>query len=302
MQSSHYLPRRDVVYKMSQNNEPALHINSGETVTIETYDCFGDQLKNPNAVFEDLDFDHLNPATGPIYVRGARPGGVLKVEILSIEFAEQGCTEIDGNFGVLAKLVEGSQIWRMAVQNERILFSRTLELDCKPMIGVIGVAPEGDPVPTDCPGIHGGNMDCTLIAPGAALYLPVAAEGALLAVGDIHACMGDGEIGGCGLEIAGKATLRLSVPDKEAVPFPVVFDREKLTVIASAPGIEEAWTLAVHQMHRFLLQETSLPSNDIIMLLSLCGDLAICQTVNPNKTVRMSIPLRYAKTIGCQVP
>jgi acetamidase/formamidase len=54
--------------------------------------------------------------------------------------------------------------------------------------------------------------------------------------------------------------------------------------------------------YRFLLQETSLPSNDIIMLLSLYGDLAICQTVNPNKTVRMSIPLRYAKSIGYQAP
>ena len=37
-------------------------------------------------------------------------------------------------------------------------------------------------------------MDNTKIKAGATLYLPVFHEGALLAMGDVHACMGDGEL------------------------------------------------------------------------------------------------------------
>ena len=63
------------------------------------------------------------------------------------------------------------------------------------MVGVIGVAPAGQAIPTDTPDSHGGNMDCTQIKTGSSIYFPVAAEGALLSLGDLHACMGDGEIG-----------------------------------------------------------------------------------------------------------
>lgn len=62
------------------------------------------------------------------------------------------------------------------------------------MIGVIGVAPKEGAVPCGEPGSHGGNMDNTKIAEGAVLYLPVFHEGALLAMGDVHACMGMGRL------------------------------------------------------------------------------------------------------------
>ena len=63
------------------------------------------------------------------------------------------------------------------------------------MIGVIGVAPEKDDINTGTPGTHGGNMDNTMITEGATLYFSVKVPGALFALGDVHAVMGDGEIG-----------------------------------------------------------------------------------------------------------
>ena len=36
-------------------------------------------------MLDHLDWDHINPATGPIYIEGAKVGDVLKVEILDIE-------------------------------------------------------------------------------------------------------------------------------------------------------------------------------------------------------------------------
>jgi amidase len=296
--ADHHLKRHSVIYSMSRANTPALRVRSGETVTVETYDCFHDQLLDPQAVFGDIDFSKLNPATGPVYVEEAAPGTLLKIDILDIRLNEWGCTEIDREYGTLADLVERPVVRRIPVRQGKAHFSEHLQLDLRPMIGVIGVAPEDGEVATDCPASHGGNMDCTLIAPGATLYLPVFVPGALLALGDLHACMGDGEIGGCGLEIAGQARLRLSVLPQRAQNFPIVVNAAELAVIASAVTVENAWALAVRQMHTLLRNETRLSSDEVIMLLSLCGDLAVCQTVNPRKTVRMSIPLRYALDSG----
>lgn len=63
-----------------------------------------------------------------------------------------------------------------------------------PMIGVIGVAPSGKGIDTETPDAHGGNMDCTRVHEGSVIYFPVSAPGALLAMGDLHAAMGDGEV------------------------------------------------------------------------------------------------------------
>lgn len=63
---------------------------------------------------------------------------------------------------IFARLEDGKVVW-----DER------LSIPLAPMIGVIGVAPEGEPVNCGTPGKHGGNMDNTAIAAGATLYFPL---------------------------------------------------------------------------------------------------------------------------------
>ena len=71
------------------------------------------------------------------------------------------------------------------------------------MIGVIGTAPAEGTISCGTPDAHGGNMDTKIITEGTTLLLPVNVPGALLAMGDLHAGMGDGEVGISGLEIKG---------------------------------------------------------------------------------------------------
>lgn len=292
------LNREHVIYTMSKHHAPVLTVKSGETVTVQTYDCFKDRLVPDDSTFDNLLFDELNPATGPIFVEGARPGDTLKVEILDISLASVGVTEIDPEFGCLSHLVKAAVVKRLPVEGGKIHFSPRLALDIKPMIGVIGVAPAGQDIPTDTPDCHGGNMDCTQIKEGASVYLPVGAEGGLLSLGDLHACMGDGEIGGCGVEIAGEVTMKLTVISGSQKPYPVVVTDSEVMVIASSADVEEAWKKAVEYLHDYMIAETELTSDEAIMLQSAAADLSICQTVNPNKTVRMSVPLKYLEAYG----
>ena len=158
-----------------------------------------------------------------------------------------------------------------------------------PMIGVIGVAPEGEDVDTETPGAHGGNMDTRFIRAGSTLYLPVSCEGALFAVGDVHAKMGDGEMCICGLECAATVTVRFSVLRGRREKWPVLLDRGRFYTIASAQTLDEAARLSADALFDFLLARTRVERNELILLMSLVCHLEISQVVDPLVTARASL-------------
>ena len=166
------------------------------------------------------------------------------------------------------------------------------------MIGVIGVAPAGDPVNCGTPGSHGGNMDNTAIGAGATLYFPVAAEGALFGLGDMHAVMGDGEVSVSGAEVAGWATVTLTALPDLSVPDPLIQTATHLGVIASAESLDAASDRAVHEMVDLLCDRTGMGADEAVMLLSLVADVQVCQMVDPEKTVRFMVPNYVLDALG----
>ena len=168
----------------------------------------------------------------------------------------------------------------------------------RPMIGVIGVAPAGAPVATASPGAHGGNMDTRLIGEGAVLYLPVAHEGALLAAGDLHAAMGDGEICGTGVEDCGSVTLRLDVRRDLRSRSPVLETPELVATIASAETLDAAAEAATRDMARLLTERLGISLEVATMLMSAGGDLQVSQVVDPLRTARFALPKGVVAGLG----
>jgi len=278
------------VHAMDKANAPAAWAKDGETVIFETLDCFGGQLTSEEQKMGGLDWSNINPATGPLYIDGAKAGDVLKVEILGIELDDHGVMIHSEGERVTGLAVKGEVTKILPVENGCAKFNDRLSFALKPMIGVIGTAPAGEGIPTGTPGAHGGNMDCTRIGAGATLYLPVNVDGALLAMGDMHAVMGDGEVGVCGVEIAGKITVRVSVVKDCTLPTPFLLTDELAMTICSAKTADEAADSATLAMHRFLTGELGMDAHDAGMLLSIAGNLCVCQVVDPQKTFRMELP------------
>ena len=283
------------VYQMSKSNSPAATAKSGDTVRFETLDCFGCQISSEDQLLGGLDWSNINPATGPLFVEGALPGDVLKVDILNIELDDHGVMTDGPGEGVTGAAITDEATKILPVKNGIIHFNEKLSFPICPMIGVIGTAPAGDPVDTGTPGPHGGNMDCTRIGVGASLYLPVNVEGALLAMGDMHARMGDGEVEVCGVEIAGAVTVRVTVLKNCKLPTPFLVNRDTFMPIFSAETVDEAGVGATMSMHAFLTGELGLNAHEAGMLLSVTGDLRICLVVDPEKTCRMELPLSVAE-------
>ena len=279
-----------VLFAFARDLEPALTVESGETVRIRTKDCFGNQVRTSEDALDEIDWDAINPATGPVFVRGARPGGALKVTIENIELDDQTASCTGKDEGVCGDRFDAWSTRLCAIEDDRLVWNDRLSIPLNPMIGVIGVAPAGDPVNCGTPGSHGGNMDNTAITTGATLYFPLAVEGAMFGCGDMHAAMGDGEISVSGAEVAGYATVTLTaLPDLHVVD-PLIENETHLGVIASAESLDAAADRAVHQMVDLLHDRTGTPQDELVMLLSLVADVQVCQMVDPEKTVRFMVP------------
>ena len=288
------------IHKMDHSNAPAAFAQSGDTVRFETLDCFGCQITSEDQLRGSLDWSGINPATGPLFIEGAMPGDVLKVEILSIELDDHGVMVNGPGEGVISRLLTAEATKILPIENGMARFNDKLAFPLNPMIGVIGTAPAGAGVDTGTPGAHGGNMDCMRVAAGATLYLPVHVEGALLAIGDLHAVMGDGEVGLCGVEIAGMVTVRVTALKGCALPTPFLINDDTAMTIFSAETVDEASTGATQAMHAFLTQELGMNGNEAGMLLSIAGNLCICQIVDPKKTCRMELPRTVTKAYHYQ--
>lgn len=286
------------LFSFDKDLKPVLKVPSGETVRIRTKDCFGNQLQGPEDQLSEIDWEAINPATGPIYVEGAVAGGTLKVHIDNIELDAQTSSCTGKDEGVCGDRFSDWATHFCKVEDGKIVWDERLSIPVAPMIGVIGVAPEGEPVNCGTPGKHGGNMDNTAIAAGATLYFPVAVDGALFGCGDMHAVMGDGEVSVSGAEVAGYATVTLTALPELSVPNPLIENDTHFGIIVSAESLDKAAELAVQQMVDLLASRTNESEADLVMLLSLVADVRVCQMVDPEKTVRFMVPKYVLDAIG----
>lgn len=285
-----HLDDSSFITAFSKEAKPILTVPDGATVQIRTKDCYSNGLRAENDPRGEAPCpcNSCNPATGPIYIEGAEKGDTLKCEIIDIECDEYATMRVRPGVGFMGDRVTEKTVRAIPVKgNSAYLAGVTVPVD--PMIGVIGVAPAGDPVDTETPGEHGGNMDMRHIRKGSTLYLPVQTAGALFAMGDVHAQMGDGEVGVCGMECAAYVTVRLSVIKNKQETWPVLFDQGNIYTIASAETLDEAGKLSSDAMHDFLKTRVEIDNNELIMLISLICDMEVCQVVDPLITARMKL-------------
>ncbi|PLT29414.1 acetamidase/formamidase family protein [Peribacillus deserti] len=278
----HYIKREESIFQFSKNNKPILNIKSGESVQFQTYDCFSNQITKESDLVTAIDFSKVNPATGPVYVEGAEPGDILRVEINDITVREWGVISTLPEMGTLIHRAEtATKI--VPVENSSIAhFNDRIHFPVNPMIGVIGVAPAGEDVPTGHPGDHGGNIDNHVITKGSIVYLPVNVPGALFALGDVHASMGDGEIGGTGIEISGEVKKTISVIKGKTIPRPMVETAESWYTVASDHDLQTAIRVASEDMQDIISEHWDLSNTDAYLLMSVAGDVQMCQCCKPS--------------------
>ena len=296
------LTRDTVFYAFSPELEPALRVAQGEKFILETHDCFTGQLKTEKDLLDTLDWDRVNPATGPVFIEGVEPGDVLRVDLLKVKVVDQASMVTFPGEGVLGDQITQMETAILKYQGDHVIFKNRVSIPMAPMVGVIGVAPAEGKIPNGEPAAHGGNMDCTLITEGVSVYFTANVPGALFGCGDFHAVMGDGEIVICGAETPGEIHLKAEVvPALKGLPTPFIETPDLFAAVASAGSFDQAGSDATHNMAGFLTKFAPLSINDAGLLMSLVGQLKVCQVVDPQKTARFEFPKWVLKEYGFQM-
>src|SRR5215212_4840285 len=187
----HHLDASVRHYVWDNSIPPRLEIDSGDTVVFECRDASDGYFDWDSTVADmmaraeksRLERESLSPGkagkghalTGPVLVRGAKPGDVLQVEILDLVPGELGFTQFRPGRGLLADDFPDPflKIWDLR-NGEYGEFKPGVRVPLEPFLGVMGVALDdpGEHV-TAPPRKNGGNFDVKQLTAGSTLYLPI---------------------------------------------------------------------------------------------------------------------------------
>ena len=280
-----------VVDVFSRDTVPVLAVDPGDTVVVGSLDASGYLSPpqrpgdHPPTMFADRRGHCL---TGPIAVRGAQPGQVLAVTLVSVRPGGWGWTvaaAADNDLNRRLGVVGGPPAWLLwSVDGEAGTATSTLGFrrSTAPFLGVVGVAPAE-------PGEHstippradtGGNIDCRELVAGSTLYLPVQVPGALLSVGDGHAAQGDGEVGGTAIECPMTTELLVDLVVRPPVPTIHATTPTARITFGFAHDLNAATADALDAMLTWMQALYGLGRAAALALASTCVDLRVTQVAN----------------------
>lgn len=279
---------------------PVLTIADGDTVTAQTVDAHG--------------FDHSdnkpgnrpNPMTGPFFIKGAEPGDTLHVTIDAITMTR----DTGWTYQTLAPNVVDPDavprfpervktIWTIDRTAGRVRLAdppaslKDWSAPIEPMIGCFGVAPAmGQAISTATSGRNGGNMDYRGFRPGAEVMFPVSVSGALFFLGDVHACQGDGEIVGTGIETSSDVTFTARVIKNKAIGWPRGSNATDIFTIGNARPLDQALQHATTEMLNWLMEDHGLDEVAASHIMGQVVRYDIANVFNP----AYSVACRIAKS------
>jgi acetamidase/formamidase len=288
----------------SAEHQPALTIDSGDTIVVRSLDAAG-YLKRqefPGDVGQPTMFPgefRGHCLNRPVAVRGAAPGDMLAVRIVSLTPGSWGWTSSpavpDSPVVRRLGLVGAEQAWLLweidadaltATANGK--YTRSLA----PFLGVTGVAPAGaGPHSTVPPRTEaGGNIDCKELTAGSTLYLPVNVDGALLYLGDGHAAQGDGESCGTAIECAMTTEAVVSVAAGRPLGSVHAETPAGRVTFGFAADLNEAMGDALDAMVTWLAALCGASRAEALALASTCVDLRVTQVANVTWGVHALLP------------
>lgn len=248
---------------------------------------------------------------GPIYVEGATTNDMLVVRVRKVR-PNHGlaASRLYADFGGLSHdkwtrslndpIIPRRYVWRLDTLRNTATTdlpdsrSRRIEIDLKPMLGRIAVAPRGEEAFGGIwPGDFGGNMDAPEVREGTTVYLPIFHDGAYLYFGDGHARQGEGEVAGTGLETSMDVILEIDVVKGKTISWPRLEDDTHIMVVGAARPLMDAFRLAHVELIDWLVADYGFGKLDAYTLLGQLAESTVANVVDPQYTVVAKFPKKY---------
>ena len=237
---------------------PVVEVDPEEEVVLETRDASDSQIKPGMGVtdLEGMDSKVAHPLTGPVYVKGARPGDLLEIEYVDIIPQPYGWTRNRPGAGFLRDLFLEPYLAHWEIKDGWATSPQLpgVRIPNGSFMGTAGIAPShaqmekwaareaglmarggivSPPDPEDAvpstdpiasqglrtipPRENCGNVDAKQLTKGSRLLIPVGVDGALYSVGDGHFAQGDSECCITAIEMGATVAVRFRIHQGEAV-------------------------------------------------------------------------------------
>ena len=280
---------------------PVLRVDSGDTVILETMMHSHNQVVPGRTIDEikKLRTDHPgrgpHTVTGPIFVNGALPGDVLKVQINRIVPRAYGTNfNVPGMFGQFPRDYADGQVkyLYLDLDRKRIEFVPGVFIPLAPFPGTIGVArKEPGRYSSVPPGEYAGNMDIRDLVEGTTLYVPVHVPGALLWTGDSHAAQGNGEVNLTAIETAFREmNVTLTLVKGMALDMPRIETAKSWIAMGFDADLNKAWDAAKAQTVKLLAEQRKVAPEQAEALMLKVSDCRVSQVVNIKKGIHCLSP------------
>jgi len=297
---------KSITYNAWDNSiAPRIEIESGESILIEMEDSSDGQVRPGMSLeaFKEINFDLIHALTGPVAIKGAKPGDTLKIEILDYIHKGWAWQSINPEKCFLPEDYHDFYLHHWELDGDVTKSMPGITLALHPFCGILGVQrAELGSFRTRPPGPYGGNMDVKHLTKGSTLYLPVLVDGALICAGDAHAAQGDGEVSINGLEAPMDVKLRITIDSEVSVDAPYLLTTPDLSpaayagsryhaFISSGPDLKINAQGAVRRAIDYLMKRANLSAEQAFLVCSAVLDLKLSQVVNvPNFTVTGYLP------------
>ena len=293
----------------SHQLKPALIVDSGDKIDVETYTGFYiyDQAPPEFITPEFLEICQHLPAerkvgqgphllTGPIYVKEAEPGDVLEVQLEAISpRLPIGFNAIRKGWGALPQQFTEPRLRFIGLDLDKAVAEfptgSGIQIPLQPFFGILGVATAENNRSSVPPGVYGGNIDNRELQAGSRIFLPVLVPGGLFSIGDGHSAQGDGEIDVTAIETSMNGTIRIKL--RKDLPFtsPIAETPTDIITMGFGETLDEAFEFALQQMINLLEHFAGLSAEDSYVLCSIAVNFHITQVVNsPQKGVHGMLP------------
>ena len=276
---------------------PVAQVGNGEALQVRTVSGFPDDPVPPGWMPAEIPAIHAHVAdrgpgphilTGPVLIRGARPGAVLQVDLLSVRLTTPYAYNIVApQRGLFPDAIDSWE--RRVIPIDMVTGIATVPpgvpVRTRPFFGVMGVAPppQWGRIDSLAPRRHGGNLDNKELVAGATLFLPVWVDGALFSIGDGHAAQGDGEVNVTAIETSLEADLWFKVREDFTLSLPIAVTPTHLITMGFNPDLDRAVQIAVGVLLDLLERHCGVAWKDAYLLASAAADVRVTQVVNTVK-------------------
>ena len=289
-----HLGREHHVYILEPQAVPAITIDSGEELMVETWDAFLGE-RDPLVLGASA---LKGPATGPIAVNGAQPGDALKVEFLSITPKGVAAHMVMPGRGFLAEEFSEGYPTLIELDSGHAVLPSGVRIPLRPSMGLVATTPTYRQETASDSGPYGGDIDMKELVAGSTLYLPVFVPGGMLVLGDCHAVVGDGAVAGTGAECSADTHIRVTVEKGMGLKGPRALTPDYFVVLSHGEELGPAMKQAVRSMVDFLVTEKGLAPYDAYTLCSLAGDVRVSRTFRPISPVKMMLSRNALEQLG----